>query len=48
MISEFFNGDQILNHTSSANDRNIPSYHTTHLHMQGYRPNVVYLSPTLK
>jgi RHS repeat-associated protein len=41
MISERFNGGQLLDHASSAQERGIPSDHTTHLHLQGYSPNVV-------
>ena len=40
MISERFNGGQLLDHTSSAQERGISSDHTTHLHLQGYSPNI--------
>jgi hypothetical protein len=41
MISERFNGGQLLDHTSSAKERGIPSDHTTHLHLQGYSPDII-------
>jgi len=40
MISERFNGGNLLNHTSSASERGINSDHSNHLHMQGYSPDI--------
>lgn len=40
MISERYDNGKLLNHVASAEERNIKTNHTTHLHLQGYRPNV--------
>jgi RHS repeat-associated protein len=54
MISENYTpygggGKILLNHTSSAKARSIPTDHTNHLHLQGYAPNkrVTYMGYTL-
>jgi hypothetical protein len=43
-------GRRLLNHTSSAKERGIPTNHTNHLHLQGYSPNLrtIYYGGELK
>jgi len=40
LISERFNGGNLLSHASSASERGINSDHSNHLHMQGYSPDI--------
>jgi hypothetical protein len=41
IISEKFGNSQLLPHTSSSKARGIPSDHTTHLHLQGFKPKII-------
>jgi hypothetical protein len=41
IISEKMSNGKLLPHTSSSKDRGIPSDHTTHLHLQGFNPNLI-------
>ncbi len=41
MISEKRADGSLLPHTSSANSRGIKTDHATHLHLQGFKPNII-------
>jgi len=42
MVSERMGNGKLLPFTSSARERGIPTDHTTHLHLQGFRPRINY------
>ena len=41
IISERLGNGKLLPHTSSSIERNITSDHTTHLHLQGFKPKII-------